>query len=170
MPVTLIIYLVTALSIFGTGYFTGWQAEHKTVLELQSQIIYENEEMQRQLHTIRQRIAADKTQQQQTIIQLEAKYHETIGTNDNLYKQLTAAQLQHRADSQSRAGCTVSKAGDPRRGQAHGAGKQDVDTDEFSARLDRVVSNNAIKADSLDLDKHFLLNWIDSIPPELVEK
>lgn len=170
MAVVIALVISLIIAAFGGGYYAGYLGEHQEVLALQTDLNTINRDSQKLLRDTQQHNATLAVQQQQTIKDLEGKYYETIGTNDDLHQQLVSAQLQYRQrDSTCRIN-PVSKAHHSSRNQAHAEREPAMDTREFSTRFDQFISTHAAKADALDADKRFLLNWIDSIPAEMVEK
>jgi hypothetical protein len=65
----------------------------------------------------------------------------------------------------------VSKAGDPARGQADNAGGRyagTLDAVRFSENFDITVSRKALRADKIDAERRLLIDWIKTIPPEMI--
>lgn len=170
MPTLIALVISLIIAAFGGGYYAGYANEHQEVLALQTDLNNINRDAQKLLTDTQHHNAEIAVQQQQTIKELEGKYYETMGTNDDLHQQLVNAQLQYRKRDTTCDSRPVSKTDDTRRNQAHVEREPTMDTREFSTRFDQFISTHAAKADALDADKRFLLNWIDSIPAEMVEK
>lgn len=171
IPIRLIIVLSAIFAAFTGGYFYGWSGEYEEVIALEKHLNEINSQSQKLLRETQQRLDAQTLQQQATIKNLEEKYHETIGTNDDLYRQLTAAQLQHRERHQARSGCALPKADNSARSQKDDDRRRStVDSFGLSERFDSFVSGKAKQADKIDADRRLLLDWVKSIPDDLVDK
>lgn len=173
IPVKIIIILSAVFAAFTSGYFYGWLGEYEEVIALEKHLNEINSQSQKLLRETQQRLDAQTLQQQATIKDLEEKYHETIGTNDDLYRQLVDAQRVRRAATANTASdChPVSKVNHTARSQKDDdRGRSTVDAAGFSERLDSFISGKAKQADKIDADRRLLLDWIKSIPDDLVAK
>jgi hypothetical protein len=169
MPIQLIIYVIAALSCFATGYYSGWEREHKEVLMLQSSIELSNKVATQKLNEITATVEVETEKQRETITQLEVIHEKTKNDNNSLAGQLATAQLQYRTAIKSSNHCPVPKAGSSNIGANDDISGQVVDTAGLSTELDRLLQVKASIADKIDADNHFLLQWIGSIPPDLIK-
>lgn len=170
MPILPILYAVSLALCFGGGYYYGWANEYGEVVKLQNEleeIHIQSVTLQRQAQ---QQVEAIKETQQDTIIELEKRYHESITANDNLHDQLVNAQRMHRANNKT-SGCDrVSKTSNTSRSKEDVIREPKLETDRVSEELDTYLQSNANKIDNLDQDRHYLLNWFNTIPKEIIEK
>ena len=170
MPILPILYAVSLALCFGGGYYYGWANEYGEVVKLQNdleEIHIQSVTLQRQAQ---QQVEAIKETQETNIIELEKRYHESITTNVNLHDELVNAQRMHRA-SNTASGCNrVSKAGNTSRSKEDVIRESKLETNRVSEELDSYLQSNANKIDKLDQDKHYLLDWINNIPKELINE
>ena len=76
----------------------------------------------------------------------------------------------HKQTSHTTRSCDrVSKTDNSTRSAKDAVRESELETDGISEKLDTYLSNNAVNIDRLDQDKHYLLNWINSIQKELID-
>lgn len=169
MPILPILYAVSLALCFGGGYYYGWANEYSEVVKLQTdleEIHIQSVTLQRQAQ---QQVEAIKETQEASIIELEKRYHDQITANDTLHDQLINAQRMHRASNKT-SGCDrVSKTDNSPRSTSDANGKPELEAVGVSEKLDTYLQSNAVNIDRLDQDKHYLLNWINTIPKELID-
>jgi len=170
MPILPILYAVSLALCFCGGYYYGWAGEYDEVVKLQThleEIHIQSVKLQRQAQ---QQVEAIKDTQETTIIELEKRYHDQITANDSLHDQLVTAQRMHKQTSHTTRSCDrVSKTDNSTRSAKDAVRESELETDGISEKLDTYLSNNAVNIDRLDQDKHYLLNWINSIQKELID-
>jgi hypothetical protein len=168
-PIPDLTVLFVALSASaGAGWYYGYIGEHKEVLVLENRLNEINAESTRLLNETKAHNAELTASQLIQNAEIEQKYHDQIKTNDSLHDQLVNAQRVRRQAANSTSDCNaVSKAGDSRASKANNRSAER--DDEFSERLDRYLSEQAAKADKIDAERRLLINWIKTIPPEMVE-
>ena len=169
MPVQFIIYIVAALSCFSAGYYSAWDHEHKEVITLQASIELSNKIAAQKLSEITANVEIETIKQRETITHLEANHEQAQKDNSSLANQLAAAQLQYRTANKPSRGCPLPKVSYAKPSENNVGTGQIVQTSDLSARLDKFISDKAVTCDQIDLDKHFLLQWISSLPSDLVE-
>ena len=169
IPYNLIAYVLAALTLFGSGYFMGYQHEHNEVVKLQVSIDYANQLSAQKLKEATEKVAQQTELQQTTITTLQAKHDAATNQTQALTSALVDAQRMYRRDNQTRSDCPLPKVSDTQSGKDNGGTGQIVQTAELSARIDRLISDKAASCDKIDADKHFLLQWLDSIPSDLTQ-
>ena len=171
MPILPVIYIVVATALFGGGYFYGWSGEHDEVVALEQQLNTINAQSQKLLSDTQAHNLEQTIKQQEQIADIEAKYNEQTQTNDSLHDQLITAQRVRRTASAARDCHTVSKIGDITRNQKNDAGglNPTLDTTGFSENFDLVISRKALEADKIASERKLLLDWIKTIPPEMIQ-
>lgn len=174
-PITSIVALVIAMSASaGTGYYYGWLEEHKEVLSLEQQINTINAQSTKLLNETKAHNAELTANQLIANAEIEQKYHDQIKTNDSLHDQLVdAMRVRRKADDSTRDCRPVSKAGYTARSEAdndRGRSIGTLDTAGFSENFDITVSEKALRADKIDAERRLMLDWIKSIPPEIINE
>ncbi|CAB4132028.1 hypothetical protein UFOVP136_15 [uncultured Caudovirales phage] len=171
MPILPIIYIVTACSLLGGGYFYGWKSEHEEVVALEQQLETIHQQSQKMLSAAQAHNLESTIKQQEQIVEIEAKYNEQTQTNDTLHNQLVDAMRVRRTAN------TASDCGSlPKINRASGSEKVDaggfnpaLDSTGFPERLDTFVSRKAEQADKIDAERKLLLDWIKTIPRDMVQ-
>jgi hypothetical protein len=167
MPILPIIYICALVAAFGSGWFYGWRGEYAEVVALEQQLNTINTQSEKLLSATQAHNIEQTIKQQEAIAEIEAKYNEQISNNDSLNAQLVDAQRVRRSTSAARDCRAVSKTGN-----AAGSKTNDKSTDataEFSERLDRYLSDSGAKVDKVDADRKLLIDWIKTIPPEMIQ-
>ena len=169
MPILPIMYAVSLVLCFGGGYYYGWAGEYAEVVKLESTLEQIHQASTQLLKEKQQQVETIKANQETTILELEKRYHDQITTNDSLHDQLVTAQRMHRASHPARSCNVLPKTGNSTRSKADAVREPELETNTVSTELDSYLSNNAVNIDRLDQDKHFLLNWINTIPKDLIQ-
>jgi hypothetical protein len=172
-PIPTLTVLVIALSASaGTGWYYGYIGEHKEVLALEQQLNTINAQSTRLLNETRAHNAELTASQLIANAEIEQKYHDQIKTNDSLHDQLVDAMRLRRQAANTARGCnSVSKAGDTAGSKKDNAGRRHagtLDTAGFSENFDSALSGKAFKADKIDAESRLMLDFIKSIPKEMI--
>jgi uncharacterized membrane-anchored protein len=167
MPILPIIYICAIAAAFGVGWFYGWRGEYAEVVALEQQLNTINTQSEKLLAATQAHNLEQTIKQQEQIADIEAKYNEQISNNDSLNAKLVDAQRVRRSTSTA-SGCrSVSKTGNATRSKIDD--KSTDTTAEFSERLDRYLSESCAKVDKVDAEKRLLIDWIKTIPPEMIQ-
>ena len=170
MPILPILYAVSLALCFGGGVFYEWQDSYNEIVRLQNEIEQTHQDSEKLKNDANAFALLKKEQQQNTIIELEERYYDQIKANDNLHDQLVTVQRMYRASNKT-SGCNrVSKANNTSRSKENVSRESKLETNRVSEELDSYLQSNAVNIDRLDQDKHYLLNWINSIPKELIDE
>jgi len=171
MPILPIIYICAIAAVFGSGWFYGWHGEYAEVVALEQQLNSINAQSQKLLSATQAHNLEQTIKQQEQIAALETKYNEQISSNDSLNAQLIYAQRVRRTASSARYCRAVSKNDSAIGSKKDNAGGRDtaVDSAGFSERLDTFVSRKAAEADKIDAERRLLIEWIKTIPPEMIQ-
>jgi len=170
MPILPILYAVSLALCFGGGVFYEWNQTYNEIVSLQNQLEKIHQDSEKLKNYANVFALLKKQQQEATIIELEKRYHDQITANDTLHDQLITAQRLHKQASNTARGCDrMPKASNTSRSAKDANGKQDLEAVGVSEKIDLYLSNNAVNIDRLDQDKHYLLNWIGTIPKELID-
>jgi hypothetical protein len=167
MPILPIIYICAIAAAFGSGWFYGWKGEYAEVVALEQQLNTINTQSEKLLSATQAHNLEQTIKQQEQIADIEAKYNEQIINNDSLNAQLVDAQRVRRSTSAARDCRSVPKTGNAARGQAND--KSTDATTEFSERLDRYLSESSAKSDKIDAEKRLCVEWIKTIPSEMIQ-
>lgn len=171
-PIPALTVLFVALTTAaGSGYYYRWREEHKEVLRLEYQLNTINAESTRLLKETKAHNAELTAAQLITNAEIEQKYHDQIKTNDSLHDQLVNAQRLRRQAANTARDCrATAKAKDSSRSEKDNAGRLNTAMDSFgfSERFDTFVSRKALRADKIDAQHRLMLDWIKSIPKEMI--
>jgi hypothetical protein len=171
MPILPIIYICALAAAFGSGWFYGWHGEYAEVVALEQQLNSINTQSQKLLSATQAHNLEQTIKQQEQIAVLETKYNDQISSNDSLNAQLVDAQRVRRTASAASDCRAVSKNDSARRGQKNNDTglNAPLDTPGFSERFDSFVSRKAKQADKIDADRKLLIDWVKTIPSEMIQ-
>ena len=173
MPILPIIYIVVASVLFGSGWYYGYSGEHDEVVTLEQQLNTINAQSAKLLNDAQAHNAELTANQLLQNAEIEKKYNETIKTNDSLQDQLAdSIRLRRKTANKSGSCNAMAKAGDTSRDRADNAGGRytgTLDTAGFSENFDITVSRKAFQADKVDAERRLMLDWIKSIPSDMVQ-
>ena len=167
MPILPIIYICAIAAAFGSGWFYGWRGEYAEVVALEQQLNTINSQSEKLLAATQAHNLEQTIKQQEQIADIEAKYNEQISNNDSLNAKLVDAQRVRRSASKASDCRAVSQTGNASRGKIDA--ESTSGTPEFSERLDRYLSESGPKADKIDADRRLCVEWIKTIPPEMIQ-
>ena len=160
------IQIAIAIAIYAAGYATAWKIEVKEVARLEASIESANQQAQSTLSAIQERVKSAQTKAEVVAVQLESEHTQSSQSIANLSTRLAAARMQYAKHSASR-GCTLPKASDTPYDQIHDEAGSYLSAAELSAGFDQIVLTK--NPDQLAEDKHFILAWLNTIPPEQVQ-
>lgn len=160
------IQIALAIAIYAAGYATAWKIEVKEVARLEASIASANQQSQATLSAIQERVKSAQTKAEVVAVQLESEHTQSSQSIANLSTRLAAARLQYSTHSASR-GCTLPKASDSSSYQENDDAGPYLSAAELSERFNQLVLTK--NPDQLAEDKHFILAWLNTIPPEQVQ-
>lgn len=160
------IQIAVAIAIYAAGYATAWKVEVKEVARLEASIESANQQSQATLSIIQERVKSAQTKAEVIAVQLESEHTQSTQSIANLSTRLAAARLQY-AKHSAGSGCALPKISDTPYDQIHDEAGSYLSTAELSAGFDQLVLTK--NPDQLAEDKHFILAWLNTIPPEQVQ-
>ena len=158
------IQIALAIAIYAAGYATAWKIEVKEVARLEASIESANQQAQATLSAIQERVKSAQTKAEVVAVQLESEHTQSSQSIANLSTRLAAARLQYATASR---GCTLPKASDTPYDKIHDEAGPYLSAAELSERFNQLVLTK--NPDQLAEDKHFILAWLNTIPPEQVQ-
>lgn len=158
------IQIAMAIAIYASGYATAWKIEAKEIARLEASIESANQQAQATLSAIQERVKSAQAKAESITVQLESEHTQSTQSIANLSTRLAAARLQYATASRS---CTLPKASDPSNDKVHDGSGSYLSPDELSTEFNRLVLTN--NPDQIAEDKHFILAWLNTIPPELIQ-
>lgn len=168
MPIIAIYALIAAL-IFGAGGATVWRYDQGIIAGLNASIKQSNINAQNALNKAKNHVQEVERAQEITEIQLEAEYDKRKKNSANANSALAAARMQWNADK-PRSDCRMPESNNSSINKKDDGGGFYLSAAELSAELDKLVQKKSLLADTIDSDKHFILTWLNSLPPELIEQ
>jgi hypothetical protein len=160
------IQIAVAVAIYAAGYATAWKVEVKEVARLEAFIESANQQAQTTLSVIQERVKSAQDKAEVVAVQLESEHTQSSQSIANLSTRLAAARLQY-AKHSAGSGCALPKISDTPYDQIHDEAGSYLSTAELSAGFDQLVLTK--NPDQLAEDKHFILAWLNTIPPEQVQ-
>ena len=160
------IQIAIAIAIYAAGYATAWKVEVKEVARLEASIDSANQQSQATLSAIQERVKAAQAKAEIIAVQLESDHVKSSKSITTLSTRLESARVQYAKHSAGR-GCTLPKASNTPYDQIHDEAGSYLSAAELSAGFDQLVL--AKNPDQLAEDKHFILAWLNTIPPEQVQ-
>ena len=158
------IQIAVAIAIYAAGYATAWKIEVKEVARLEASIESANQQAQVTLSAIQERVKSSQAKAESASVQLESEHIKSSQSITALSTRLAAARLQYATASR---GCALPKASDPSNDKVHDGSGSYLSPDELSTEFNRLVLTN--NPDQIAEDKHFILAWLNTIPPELIQ-
>lgn len=160
------IQIALALVIYAAGYATAWKVETKEVARLEASIESANKEAQSALSAIQERVKSAQAKAEVITVQLESDHVKSNQSIATLSNRLSAARVQYAKHSAGRD-CALPKTGDTPNNQSDDAAGSYLSAAELSAGFDQLVLTK--NPDQLAEDKHFILAWLNTIPPEQIQ-
>jgi hypothetical protein len=160
------IQIAVAIVIYAAGYATAWKVEVKEVARLEASIESANQQAQATLSVIQERVKSAQTKAEVVAVQLESEHTQSSQSIANLSTRLSAARLQY-AKHSAGSGCALPEISNTPYDQIHDEAGSYLSASELSAGFDQLVLTK--NPDQLDEDKHFILAWLNTIPPEQVQ-
>jgi hypothetical protein len=160
------IQIAIAIAIYAAGYATAWKVEVREVARLEASIDSANQQSQATLSAIQERVKSAQDKAEVVAVQLESEHTQSTQSIANLSTRLAAARLQYAKHSAGR-GCPLPKISDTPYDQIHDEAGSYLSATELSAGFDQLVLTK--NPDQLAEDKHFILAWLNTIPPEQVQ-
>jgi hypothetical protein len=158
------IQIAIAIAIYAAGYATAWKVEVKEVARLEASIESANQQAQATLSVIQERVKSAQDKAESASVQLESDHIKSSQSITALSTRLAAARLQYATASR---GCALPKASDSSNYQENDGSGSYLSPDELSTEFNRLVLTN--NPDQIAEDKHFILAWLNTIPPELIQ-
>lgn len=158
------IQIAMAIAIYASGYATAWKIEAKEISRLEASIESANQQAQATLSAIQERVKSAQAKAESTSVQLESDHIKSTQSITALSTGLAAARLQYATASRS---CALPKASDPSNDKIHDRSGPYLSASELSAGFNQLVLTK--NPDQLAEDKHFILAWLNTIPPELIQ-
>jgi hypothetical protein len=158
------IQIALAIAIYAAGYATAWKIEVKEVARLEASIESANQQAQATLSAIQERVKSAQAKAESASVQLESDHIKSTQSIANLSTRLAAARLQYATASR---GCALPKASDSSNYPENDGSRPYLSPDELSTEFNRLVLTN--NPDQIAEDKHFILAWLNTIPPELIQ-
>lgn len=158
------IQIAVAIAIYAAGYATAWKIEVKEVARLEASIESANQQAQVTLSAIQERVKSAQAKAESASVQLESDHIKSSQSITALSTRLAAARLQYATSSR---GCALPKASDSSNYQENDGSGPYLSASELSAGFNQLVLTK--NPDQLAEDKHFILAWLNTIPPELIQ-
>ena len=158
------IQIAMAIAIYASGYATAWKIEAKEISRLEASIESANQQAQATLSAIQERVKSAQAKAESASVLLESEHTQSTQSIANLSTRLAAARLQYATASRS---CTLPKASDSSNDKVHDGSGSYLSPDELSTEFNRLVLKE--NPDQIAEDKHFILSWLNTIPPELIQ-
>jgi hypothetical protein len=158
------IQIAMAIAIYASGYATAWKIEAKEISRLEASIESANQQAQATLSVIQERVKSAQAKAESASVQLESDHIKSTQSITNLSTRLAAARLQYATASRS---CALPKASDSSNDKVNDGSGSYLSPDELSTEFNRLVLTN--NPDQIAEDKHFILAWLNTIPPELIQ-
>jgi len=162
--------LLLAAAIFSAGYASSWKTAQVEIGRLQGSIDVANAQSARVLADATAKVNESTKTQLITAEKLQVQHDEATKVNNSLKSELANARLQYRSANKSRSGCTVPDASDTTENPGNDETGFFVDPTQLSEEFDRLIQEKAPIADQIDADRHFILQWLNSLPPEIVHE
>lgn len=154
--------------VFAIGYSQAWKQSQTEISALKATIQVANAQYAKALADATAKVTESTQKQIITAEKLQAQHNESTQVNNSLRSELADARLQYRTANKTRSGCTVPNPGDTREDSGTDEAGFYLDPAQLSEEFDRLIQEKAPAADQIDADKHFLLQWLNSLPPELI--
>jgi hypothetical protein len=153
---------------FAAGFAAGVKYDQSSILKLEQAIDLSNSKTADILRGAK--AAADRTAAAQAVsaIQFEAEHSKNIELLAGNSAVLASARRMW-ASHQPSSDCAVPEASHPGIDKSADGGGFYLSAAELSEELDRLVQKKSFLADAIDADKHFILTWLNSLPPELIK-
>jgi hypothetical protein len=165
MPYVLILVLMAG---FGSGYATAWKHDQSTIARLETSILIANKASDDVLNIAKEKVAKAKEDALDTQKKLEAERAMVIESNAHLADDLASAKLQY-ARATASDSCPVPKTDNPSVvKKTDGGGTVYLSTAGLAEGIDRIIQAKATLADKRDQDLHFVLEWLNTVPTELI--
>ncbi len=161
--------LVVSL-IFAAGYLQAWKRSQVEISALRASIQVANDTAAKALADATAKVNESTQKQIATVEKLQAQHDESTHINSSLKSELAAARLQYRAANKPRSGCPVPTSGNPGEDTGNDEAGFFMDPAQLSEEFDRLIQEKAPLADQIDADKHFILQWLNSLPPEVIHE
>lgn len=158
------IQIAMAIAIYVSGYATAWKIEAKEISRLEASIESANQQAQATLSAIQERVKSAQAKAESASVLLESDHTKSSQSITALSTRLAAARLQYATASRS---CALPKASDSSNDKVHDGSGPYLSASELSAGFNQLVLTN--NPDQIAEDKHFILAWLNTIPPELIQ-
>ena len=161
--------LVFVLTVFGAGYGLAWKQCQVQIGTLQGAIKVANAEAAKVLAEEREKAQRAEAQQRASAEKLQEQYNEIKKHNDGLSAELADAWVQYRAANQPNSSCPTNQASDPTGSAGDNEAGEYLDPDRLSEELNKFVQKASPTIDRRDEDLHFIIQWLNSLPPEMLD-
>jgi hypothetical protein len=156
--------------IFGLGYGMAWRGSQVEIGKLQGAIQASNAMSAKILADEKVKAEASIKAQKESAVKLQEKYNDLTKSNSNAADELNAARVRYNAANKPGDSCTAGKDSDTSGNSKDDERGRIVDPTSISEGIDRIIQRKAPRADQIDIDKHAILEWLRSLPPELIAK
>jgi hypothetical protein len=163
MP-TIIITAIFITTVFAAGYGTGLSVMTKQVAVLDAQIELINRESKYLLVEATEKVEASEKKADLVNANLEIEHDKNIKSISDHATTLESARRVW-LNNQTRSNCTLPKADNPSINKNADETGYWLDSGAISSRVDGLIQ----KADTLSADHHEVIQFLNSIPRELIK-